>query len=166
MTIANFVLIISGTLTGLIAGILYAFSVSVIPALRSINAKEHIAAMQAINIKIINPAFMLSFLGPSVLLPLAAYLHRGGAQFPLLIAAAALHIIGVNGVTIVGNVPLNNGLEKVNLAVLSETEAEQTRQAYQGLGASWMRMHNLRTLAAMAATTLVFIACLSNNAAD
>lgn len=166
MTFGNIVLVIGGTLTGLLAGLFYAFNVSVIPALRGLNAKEHIVAMQEINIKIINPVFMLSFLGPTVLLPLAAFLHWGGAQFLPLVAAAALHIIGVNGITIVGNVPLNDRLAKVKAGSLSESESEQVRQAYHGLGAPWMRLHHIRTLAAIAATALVFIACLSKNLSE
>jgi uncharacterized membrane protein len=136
MTLANLLLVLAGTLTGLIAGLLYAFTVSVIPALRSLPAKEHLTAMQAINIKIINPVFMLSFLGPTLLLPLAAILHRDSMAFPMLLAAAGLHILGVNGVTIMGNVPLNNRLEQTRVASLSEAEAEQTRQAYHGSGSS------------------------------
>lgn len=166
MTFANLLLVLSGTLTGLIAGLCYAFNVAVIPALRSLSAKEHIIAMQAINLRIINPVFMLSFLGPTVLLPLTAFLHRDKTQFPILLAAAALHIIGVNGVTMAGNVPLNNRLVQTNVGSLSETEAEQERQAFHGVGASWMRLHNIRTLAAITATALIFIACLLSSASE
>jgi uncharacterized membrane protein len=166
MNLTDIVLVTGGTLTGLSAGVYYTFNVAVIPALHARSAKEHIAAMQAINIRIINPVFMLSFLGPSVLLPLAAVLHRDSARLPLLIAAAGLHIIGVNGVTMAGNVPLNDGLAKVNLTTLDEAEAEQIRQTYQGQGSSWMRLHNLRTMATIAATALVFIACLVVNSAE
>jgi len=77
-----------------------------------------------------------------------------------------LHIVGVNGITIVGNVPLNNGLAKVNVDKLSETEAEQIRGTYHGQGSSWMRLHNLRTLVAVVATATIFIVCLSNQMRD
>ena len=163
MTLENIVLVISGTLTGLLAGLLYAFNVAFVPALRSIKATEHIAAMQSLNKKIQNPVFFLSFFGPTVLLPLAAYLHRGGPQFPLLVVAAGLHIIGANGVTIMGNLPLNDNLDKHNVSQLSEAEADQIRVEFQGAGKPWMQFHNIRTLAEVAATALVFIACLSKS---
>lgn len=161
MTLADLVVVAGGTLTGLIAGLLFAFNVAVIPALRSLSAQEHLRAMQAINIRIVSPLFMLSFLGPSVLLPLAAFLFRGSPQFPLLVIAAALHLIGVNGVTIAGNVPLNQQLARVEVDVLSPAEADAQRATYHGTGARWMRLHNLRTVAAAAACALVFIACLA-----
>lgn len=158
MTFENTILVVGGTLMGLLAGLFSVFSFAIVPALRSLNAKQHLAAMQAINVKIVNAVFLIIFLGPSVLLPLAAFLHRA----PLLWLAAALHIIGVNGVTIAGNVPLNDRLAEIDVHQLSEADAERIRQDFQGKGARWMRLHHIRTLAATAATVLAFIACLSS----
>ncbi len=163
MTLENIVLVVGGTLTGMMAGLLYTFNVAVVPALRSIKGTQHIAAMQAINTKIKNPVFFLSFFGPTILLPLAAYLHRSAPEFPLLVVAALLHILGANGVTIVGNIPLNERLDKVDASQLSEAEADSIRNAFQGPGSPWMRWHAVRTLAAIAATALVFIVCLSKS---
>jgi uncharacterized membrane protein len=148
-------------LSGLLAGLLYAFSVAIVPALRSIKGTEHIAAMQAINDKIKNPVFFLSFLGPALLLPLAAFLYRDNAQFGLLVIAAVLHIVGAIGVTGAGNIPLNEKLDKIDVSTLSEAEADQIRNEFQGAGSAWMRFHMVRTLASIAATMLVFIVCLS-----
>ncbi len=166
MTLENMVLVLGGTLTSLLAGLFYAFNVALVPALRSIKGTQHIAAMQAINQKIENPVFFLSFFGPTILLPLAAYLHRDGSQFPLLVAAAALHIIGANGVTIVGNIPLNKKLAKHDVSQLSEAEADQIRKEFQGTDTPWMRWHNVRTLAAIVATALIFIVCLSKRLSE
>ncbi|MBZ0280178.1 MAG: DUF1772 domain-containing protein [Anaerolineae bacterium] len=163
MTLENIVLVVGGTLTGLLAGVFYAFDVAIVPALRKATGKQHIAVMQAINDKIKNPVFFLSFFGPTILLPLAAYLHRGGEQFLLLVAAAALHIIGANGVTIAGNIPLNEHLDKVNAEQISEAEADKIRQEFQGQGAAWIRYHRIRTLTSTAATVLIFIVCLSKS---
>jgi uncharacterized membrane protein len=163
MTFENIVLVVGGTLTGLMAGLFYAFNVAFVPALRAIKGTQHIAAMQAVNKKIENPVFFLSFFGPTLLLPLAAYLHRGTEQFVWLVAAALLHIIGANGVTVAGNIPLNKGLDKVNADQLSEAEAERIRTEFEGPGSPWMRFHNIRTLMSIAATALVLVACLSKS---
>lgn len=163
MKLENIVLVVGGTCTGLFAGLLYAFSVAVVPALRRLKGTEHLAAMQAINRKILNPVFFLSFFAPGILLPLAAFLHRSGSQFGLLVAAAILYLVGANGVTIVGNVPLNEQLAKLDVNQLSEAEADHIRKEFQGPGTPWMRWHTVRTLAATAATALVFIACLSKS---
>jgi uncharacterized membrane protein len=166
MTFENVVLVVGGTLTGLLAGLLYAFNVAFVPALRDIKATPHIALMQSLNQKIQNPVFFLSFFGPTIVLPLAAYLHRSGPQFPLLVVAAGLHIIGANGVTVVGNIPLNDKLDKLDVNQLSEAEADQIRNEFQGQGKPWMQFHNIRTLAEMGATALVFIACLSKSVSE
>jgi uncharacterized membrane protein len=163
MTIENIVLVVAGTLTGMIAGVYYTFNVAIVPALRAITGTQHIAAMQAINDKIKNPVFFLSFFGPTILLPLATFMHRGTEQFPLLVAAAGLHIIGGNGMTILGNIPLNERLDKVDVSRISETEADQIRTEFQGNGSAWMRFHNIRTLTSIAAAALVLIACLSKS---
>jgi uncharacterized membrane protein len=159
-SLENLVLIIGGTLTGLIAGVYYTFNVAIVPALRAANPTHHIAVMQAINDKIKNPVFFLSFLGPTVLLPLAAYLHRDRPEFWLIAAAAALHIVGGNGVTIAGNIPLNERLARLDVRQLSEAEAERVRTEFQGVGSAWMRLHHLRTLTSALAVALLLIACL------
>lgn len=161
MTFENVVLVVGGTLSGLLAGVFYAFNVAVVPALRHIKGTQHIAAMQSINRKIKNPVFFLSFLGPGVLLPLAAYLHRGTNQFPLLVVASVLHIVGAIGVTGAGNIPLNEQLDRVDTDQISEAEADQIRAKFQGRGSPWMRFHAVRTLATTLATTLILIVSLT-----
>ncbi len=160
MTVDNITLVLGGTLTGLLAGLLYGFSVMVMPALRSLKAIQHLAVMQVLNIKILNAAFFLLFFGPALLLPFAAFLHWGSTAFVPLVAASLLHLVGVNGITIVGNVPLNDRLAALDLDQLSDAEAERVRQDYHGPNAAWVRFHALRTMAAILAVGLVFIACL------
>ncbi len=163
MSLENVVLVLGGTLSGLMAGVFYTFNVAIIPAMRHISGKRHIAFMQSLNDKIENPVFFLSFFGPTALLPLAAYLHRASDQFPLVLIAALLHIIGANGVTVAANIPLNRKLAEINVEQVSEEEADRLRQEYQGPGSPWMRWHNVRTLASIAATVLIFIACLGKD---
>jgi uncharacterized membrane protein len=160
MNFENIVLVTGGTLSALLAGLLFTFTNNIVPSLRALHAREHLRFAQAINVKIINPLFMIVFMGPNLALPLAAFLLRNGAEFPYLMPASALHILGVFGVTGGGNVPLNNQLDQVDVNRLSDAEAEQVRQDYQGVGSRWMVLHNIRTLAAVIATVLVFAACL------
>src|SRR5579884_425500 len=111
MKFKNIVLAAAAISTGLIAGLFFGYQVSVIPAFKTLSDVDYIAAMQAINIAIPqDPFFEFSFLGAAVFLPVAAYLHRsipGSRQFPLLIGATLLYIIGTLGVTMAANVPLN-----------------------------------------------------------
>ncbi len=161
VTLENIVLVVGGVLTALHAGLLYDFSVDIVPALRSLKGTTHIAMMQAINVKIENPVFFLSFFGPVLLLPVATLLHWGQPEFVWLLAASSIQLFGCEGVTVAGNIPLNNRLAKIDATQLSEAEADQIRTEYQGPGSAWMRFHTLRTLAAITATTIVFVVCLS-----
>ncbi len=161
ISLTNIVLVVGGVLTALHAGLLYDFSVDIVPALRSIKGTTHISMMQAINVKIENPIFFLSFFGPIVLLPLAAFLLREEPQFAWLLAASIIQIVGSAGVTVAGNIPLNNKLAKIDANQLSEAEADRIRKEFQGPRTPWMRFHTIRTLAAITATTIIFVVCLS-----
>jgi uncharacterized membrane protein len=163
MNLENIVLVVAGTGTGLMAGLYYTFDVAIVPALRSIQGAQHIAAMQSINRKILNPVFFLSFFGPALLLPLAALLYWGKPPFGFLVAAAVLYIVGSIGVTAAGNIPLNDKLDKFDANQLSGAEADQIRTDFQRPGSPWMRFHTVRTLTVTAAAALVFIACLFGN---
>ena len=103
--------------SGLTAGIFFAFSTFVMRALAQQPAESGIAAMQSINITVINPWFMAAFFGPGVVgLGLAIAALRQWEQPGSLywLAGALLYLIGTIGVTIAGNVPLNDALAVVN----------------------------------------------------
>jgi len=70
--------------SGLIAGVFFAFSSFVMPALRRLPAAQGVAAMQSINIMVLNPMFLGVFLGTAIgclLLVVIALLnwHKPGA---------------------------------------------------------------------------------------
>ena len=95
------------------------------------------------------------------MLPLAAFLHREEPQFGLLVAAAVLQIAGNFGVTVLGNIPLNRKFAKIDPEQLSDSEADQQRTDFQGPGTPWMRLHTVRTLSSIVATTTLFVVALS-----
>jgi uncharacterized membrane protein len=124
-------LLITGTvLTALSAGIFLAYSLSVNPALKNKSDHEYVSTMQSINQVIQNPPFFLVFMGPVVLLPIATYLsYKTGVSrnFYLLLAASCLYIVLTFGVTVGGNVPLNDKLAKVPLATASAADIHAAR---------------------------------------
>jgi uncharacterized membrane protein len=151
------VLVVSGTLTALVAGLFYSFSVAVNGGLRRLRNSEYVAAMQSINVVIVRPVFLLTFFGPVFLLPAAAYLQvaPNPARFVLLAVASVLYIVGAVGVTLIGNVPLNNRLAGLDLGRASEGQVAESRGQFEG---PWNRLHTIRTLASIAATFLIFVA--------
>ena len=111
---AGFVLGVSMITMGLIAGVFYAFSCSVMPGLARADDRTFVETMQQINRAILNPVFALSFLGALVLPILAAILHQriGQRETARWIVAAIIFYIAALIVTIGANIPLNDGLER------------------------------------------------------
>jgi len=98
--------------TGLLAGLFYAFAISVMPGLANTNARTLIDTMQQINVAILNPWFLISFVGAPVFTLIAAALHLRSDGLPVLwwvVAAWALHVVTIV-ITIAVNVPLNDEL--------------------------------------------------------
>ncbi|MEL6657443.1 MAG: DUF1772 domain-containing protein [Bacteroidota bacterium] len=148
------------TLTGLSAGLFYAWAVSVIPGTLKVTDSTYLQTMQAINRAILNPAFYLSFFGSLILLGLAtAFQFRMGTPFWLLLAATALYLVGTFGVTAFGNVPLNDQLDVLNLAELSPDRLQAFRQDYE---IKWNRLHMIRTICSVASFLLALLTAFTN----
>ncbi|MGH6946356.1 MAG: DUF1772 domain-containing protein [Kiloniellales bacterium] len=147
---------------GTMAGLFFAFSVFVMKALGARPAAEGIAAMQAINVKILTPRFFLLFFGSAalcVVLAIAALLDLSaqGALYALL--GGLLYLAGCIGVTMVFNVPLNNALAAAD-------PASEAGAAFWGRYLSvWTAWNHLRTLACLAAAALLIFAAVAQPAA-
>lgn len=93
------------------AGLLFAFSNFVMRALAQLPPAAGMEAMQRINVEIVNPVFLAVFIGAPVL-----YLVLGLVAFhPSLVGGrwwlaggAACYLVGVLGVTMLANIPLND----------------------------------------------------------
>ncbi|MFZ5784166.1 MAG: DUF1772 domain-containing protein [Pseudomonadota bacterium] len=146
------VLIIAGALgCGLVAGIFFAFSSFVMAALGRLSAAEGTAAMNAINVTVINPGFMLAFFGTAVvcIAAAAAAALRGAGDAWLVALAAVLYAAGCIGVTMARNVPLNNQLAA---AAIGTPEAAALWTHYLG---AWTFWNTVRTIAAAAAAVML-----------
>jgi uncharacterized membrane protein len=83
-------------LTGLAAGFIYAYSVSVMPGLAQADDRTLVDGMQQINEVTENPVFFLSFVGaPFVMAAALVTEHRSGSRQAVRWIAAALALYGV-----------------------------------------------------------------------
>jgi uncharacterized membrane protein len=140
---------------GLMAGLFFAFSVSVMRALARLPSAEGIAAMQSINVAIINPVFLTAFFGTAaacVLVMIAALLRWRDPGAVYLLIGGALYLIGTFLVTLVFNVPKNNALASV---AATGTEGASLWTNYLS---KWTAWNHVRAAAALAAATLLTIA--------
>ncbi len=141
--------------SGLVAGILFAFSTSVMKALSRLPSAQGIAAMQSINIAVINPLFMGAFFGTaaaSVLVVIFALLRWDEAEAVYLLSGGLVYLIGTILVTMAFNVPRNDALAAV------DPQSTDGARLWAGYVTSWTAWNHLRTVAALAAAVLLTLA--------
>jgi uncharacterized membrane protein len=141
--------------TGLIAGTFFCFSSFVVPALAKLEPTQGIAAMQKINIAVINPLFMIVLFGTAIILLLQSYFVFSSVlnvESAFWLFAAFFYVIGTIGITLFCNVPLNDQL-------VSTTEFNSnTRQFWASYVTDWTFWNSLRALTATAACAASIVA--------
>ena len=141
--------------SGLIAGVFFAFSSFVMKALSRIPASEGIAAMQSINVAVLNPVFLSVFVGTAVASGIAilfSWLRWNQPDAIYLLAGGLLYLIGTFLVTMVFNVPRNDAL-----AAVAPT-APESAKLWASYLSSWTAWNHVRTVAALAAAASFSIA--------
>lgn len=153
-TLTSLVLAVTLLGTALIGGVFFAFSSFVMKALARLPSAEGIAAMQSINVAVLNRSFLGVFMGTaalSLLLGILSLADMGTPEAPYGLAGAVAYLGGTFLVTLLGNVPLNNRLAKLSA---SDPSAEAFWAHYLK---RWTRLNTLRTVAAMASALLYLI---------
>lgn len=154
----NIILFTSVVLTALSAGLFYGWFVSVIPGTKKIPDQAYLETMQSINREILNVGFFCIFFGAFVLLLASSFLTcraNVGLVFYYTFGATLVYGIGTIGVTMFGNVPLNNIVEALDLSSFSIDEYKNARIAYED---KWNAFNLIRTVAALLSFVLVLIA--------
>eukprot|EP00392_Amoebophrya_sp_AT5.2_P004211 g4219.t1 len=161
--------------SGVLAGLYFIFSICVMPALDQLDEKTAITVMNTINVVIINPAFMLVFMGTPLLAvlfglatlancwwtkgaapsnnPLAiAESRRGGKElyYAMLAVGVLLIVIGEFGITAGINVPLNDAL--------ADVENKKTQMTWKEYSKPWTFWNSVRgTNAALATLCFAYV---------
>lgn len=138
--------------SALVAGITFAFSTSIMPALRERPAPEGIAAMQAINSAILNPAFALAFGAAALLCTVLALASPFTVDEPHALLrgfGAALYLVGMFGVTIAVNVPMNAELDS------ADADSSEGREVWYRYLSRWTAWNTFRTILGAAASALL-----------
>lgn len=161
MSTLNTVLVVLALLgSAVIGGVFFAFSSFVMKALGRVPSAEGIAAMQSINIVVLNPSFLGAFIGTAAISVLVAGLAVTGwamPSSPFYLAGALLYLVGTFLVTGLGNVPLND-----QLAAVSATDPEAI-SVWRHYLDRWTLLNTIRTGAAVAAV-LMFVLGLMQGA--
>lgn len=153
--IIPYVIFLAALGCGLIAGVFFAFSSFVMTALAKLPAKNGIAAMQSINITVLNKSFLTIFMGTAlatVLLIVHSILNIENTNAFYLITGSLFYLIGSFLVTVVGNVPLNDALARVR------SEEETSVLLWKNYLSKWSRWNHIRTLASLVALAFFILA--------
>lgn len=141
--------------SGLTAGVFFAFSAFVMPALDRLPAAQSIAAMQSINKLAVTPVFMAAVFGTALACAgLAGWAVTAWGQRPApwVLAGSALYLIGAIVVTIAANVPLNDSLAAVH------PDGAGAAGHWSGYLTHWVAWNHLRAAAALTAAGLLTVA--------
>ncbi len=155
----KFIVLMLGILfTGLTAGLCFTWSNAITPGIGRLDNLTFLKSFQSMNRVIINSRFIVVFFGPILLLFLNSYLFKSNStSFWLFLIAAILFFIGIGLVTIFGNVPLNEILDKSNLEALSKIELQELRNKFEQ---PWNNWHTIRTVSSFSAFILLIIGML------
>ena len=140
---------------GLVAGFFFAFSTTVMKALGRLPAAQGVAAMQSINVVVINPLVMVALFGTALacgVLVVAAFVEWGEPYAVYLLAGGLAYLAGVVLLTGGYHVPRNNALATLDP---NDRDAESQWNRYVR---TWTAGNHVRTIAPLASATLFTIA--------
>ena len=160
MDFLDFILIPSVILCALVTGFIFTYAIVVMPGFSKLSDKEFIKAFQVTDEVIQNnqPLFMITWIGSiiSILLTIiVATATTGLSNSWLIILVGVIYLLGVQGVTIVIHLPLNNHIQKMNIDKMTDKNLGEERRKFQK---KWNFFNNIRTSVAFSVcVTLILI---------
>ena len=139
------VVLIAIVLNALQAGTYYTWASGVMPGLARTDDRTFVDAIQEMNRAIINPVFMLSFLGAPAVSVVAAIVvddARGWAVAAGVLSVATLVI------TFGGNIPLNNAIDTAG----DPDEIADLASVRRAFEPGWVRLNAVRAVTSTLAT--------------
>ena len=143
----------------LVTGFILTYAVVVMPGLSKLDDKEFIRAFQVTDAVIQNnqPLFMLTWVGSIISILstiLISIVSVGLSEAWLIVLIGAVYLLGVQGITIVVHIPLNNHLQKVKIEDLPDKSLTEERVKFE---AKWNFFNNIRTGIAISISILLLI---------
>ena len=150
MDILDISLIFSIITCALVTGFIFTYAIVVMPGFSKLNDKEFLKAFQVTDSIIQNnqPIFMLTWVG-SIISILSAIVISiamiGLKEAWLIILVGIVYLLGVQGITIVTHIPLNNHIQQLNIDDLNEQVLNDERKKFEK---KWNGFNYIRTVIA------------------
>ena len=161
-TLFQAVLLAAALLCSLVAGFLFAFAVVVMPGIATLDDTGFLRAFQVIDRVIQNGQrlFVLVWVGSAASVIAAAVFgvwSVAGLDRLLVIVAALVYVVGVQAPTVTVNVPLNNQLQKLDLATTTDAALRDARLTFER---TWNQWNVFRTFVAVLVAALLLVVLL------
>ena len=160
MKYETIILALAILLTGLMAGIFFTWSNAVKPGIGKLSDIEYLRALQSMNRVILNNAFKIIFLGAIIavaLVPVFYFNLYPKNIFWLFVFTLVIYWIGVFGVTVSGNIPLNEILDKTNLESITSEEIKTLRKSVE---VKWNNFNLIRCISSGTTFILLIVSFL------
>ena len=143
----------------MVTGFILTYAVVVMPSLSKLDDKEFIRAFQVTDAVIQNnqPLFMLTWVGSIISILSTILISIVSVELSeawLIVLIGAIYLLGVQGITIVVHIPLNNHLQKVKIEELPDKSLTEERVKFE---AKWNFFNNIRTGIAISVSILLLI---------
>jgi uncharacterized membrane protein len=149
LTITLIVAFLNLVLLAAVFGVFFTYSNSVVPGLDQAEPEKAVEAMRRMNVAILNPRFLMTFIGPVITSAATGFLLLGldeGTSAYLSLAAAVGYLVGSLVITGRINVPMNNALQN--------STSTDWAQLWADFSPRWRRWNTVRTFASGAALVL------------
>ena len=160
MDFLDFILIPSVILCALVTGFIFTYAIVVMPGFSNLSDKEFIKAFQVTDEVIQNnqPLFMITWIGSIISILLTIIVATATTVLSnswLIILVGVIYLLGVQGITIVIHLPLNNHIQKMNIDKMTDKDLGKERRKFQK---KWNFFNNIRTSVAFSVcVTLILI---------
>ena len=160
MDLELFILATATCLTGLMAGIFFTWTNAVKPGISKLTDLEYLRSFQSMNRVILNIPFKVLFIGAilfTAFLPLYYIKLFPSTIFWLSSSAFLTYWMGVFAITVLGNIPLNEILDK---SFLDEMSPNQLKHLRKGIEDKWNKYNLIRTVSSVSAFVLLILSYL------
>jgi uncharacterized membrane protein len=141
--------------SGVVAGVFFAFSTFVMPALARLPPEQGVAAMQSINVAVLSRWFMTTLFGTAALcvwLSVSSLKLRPDSGVVLGLVGSGAYLAGAILVTIACNVPRNEALAAIR------PDGAEAAELWPRYIAQWVAWNHVRTGVTLAASALLILA--------
>ena len=143
----------------MVTGFIFTYAVVVMPGFSKLSDKEFLKAFQVTDavIQKRQPLFMLTWMGSiiSVLCLISTSIfYFGILESWNVILIGVFYFLGVQGITILVNLPLNNHIQKLNIEKLNDEILRKERFQFE---AKWNFFNKIRTFIAFCVSLMLLV---------